>query len=216
MIQRTRASGWSLVLVLGLCASASALLAPAALAEDAPGSAPIALEFPEPTPVLDIYRSLDRVSDFDLVLDPDLDNRPITFELPETPPREALALLARTVGHFIQPLGDDLFLVAADTPAHRRHYEPLALRIIVLEHLKVREAMTVLRALLEAKKLATLDEHNALIVRDTEEKVELIAELLRRLDKPPGELKKADLEPMILGPEDRLGHPEPTRLAEKP
>lgn len=196
--------------ILALAISLAAATWPALLAAEDP----IRLHFPEPTPVLDIYRALDAASELDLVLDPDLEDRAITFELPEMPPRAALMVLTRTVGHFSQEVGENTLVIARDTPAQRRHYERLVLRVFVLEHLAVGDAMTVLRSLLDAKRLATVPHHNALVVRETEEKMELVAALLGRLDHPPGELRAADLEPLVLGPADRLGGGDPRdRLA---
>jgi len=205
----------TLVTCAAVCALALIAGTPAALAQSA-SEAPIELKFTEPTPVLDIYRALARVSSFDLVLDPDLKNRSIVFELPEMPPRQALDALTRAVGHFYYPMDENTYLVAMDTPVHRRHYEPLVIQIFVLDHIAVQDAMTVLRSLLEVKKIATVPLHNALLVRDTEQKVRSISELLRRLDRPDGKLDRAALEPMVVGTGDQLGSGEPIRVAEKP
>lgn len=211
---------WVLLLFTGTVAAPGALAQsssdPSDRVRNAGPDAPIELKLEAPTSVLEIYRALSRASSFDLVLDPDLDDRAITFVLPEMPPRQVLDVLTRTVGHFYQPLDESTFLVARDTPRARRHYEPLVIQIFVLEHLPVKDAMTVLRSLLDVKKLATVDQHNALLVRDTEEKVSAVGELLRRIDRPDGKLDRAAFEPLVVGPEDRLGHPEAVRVAENP
>ena len=65
------------------------------------------------------------------------------------------------------------------------------LRTFFLENAEVKDVMTMLRALVGAKHVAAHEGVNAILVRDTAEKVEMAAEIVRNQDRPRDEVAVA-------------------------
>lgn len=193
----------------------------AARAQDSPSQEPpgldeiVDLRFPEPTSVFDLYRALGDTADLAVLFDPHLKDQHLQIELQDVTVRQALNRVAPSVGHFFKLLDQHTLLVAADTPQNRRQYEDLVIRTFYLENANVNEMMTVLRSLVDVKKIATGPALHAITLRDTALKVAIAEELVRRYEKPRAEVEVA-VEVLLLD-RDALTRSEggelPLRLA---
>src|SRR5262245_15351486 len=144
---------------------------------------PISLEFPEPVSIFQIYRSLGKAFGINILFDPNLKDQEINIELKDVTAQTALETLMRAAGHFYKVLDEHTILIAADTPQNRRIYEDLVIQNFFLSNAEVKDMMTILRSLVDAKKIATNDQLNAIIVRDTADKVKVAERLIEANDK---------------------------------
>lgn len=104
---------------------------------------------------------------------------------------------------------------AADTPQSHRDHDALVIRTFYLENAETKDLMTILRSLIEVKRIATGETLNAITVRDTPGKMAIAEQLVRRNDKPRAEVEVA-VEVLTLDPEGLArteGGPPPLRLA---
>lgn len=76
---------------------------------------------------------------------------------------------------------------AGPTPA----VEELAIRQFALEHVSLPQAMTMLRSILDIRRLSPNPAGDALVVRDTPAKVEAAARLVEMFDRPAAEVEVA-------------------------
>ena len=148
---------------------------------------PADFDFREPTPTSELYRAWGEAFGIAVTFDPRMKSRAIGFQLRDVTALEALRVLNLSTGHFAVALDEKAILVADDTPQNRRTYETLVIRTFVLEHIEVKDAMTVVRSLLGAKHVAAHEELNAIILNDVIDKVRIAEQLLRVLDKPRAE-----------------------------
>ncbi len=148
---------------------------------------PADLIFPEPTSSEDLYRAWGRAFGIRVQFDRKFRSSESTLELAGATALESLHILNLSTGHFAVPIGETTILVADDTPQNRRLYETQVSQTFVFEHLEVKDAMTIIRSLLGAKHVAAHATQNAMVVRDSVEKVRIVAELLAVLDKPRAE-----------------------------
>ena len=79
----------------------------------------------------------------------------------------------RAAGHFYKVLDEHSIIIAADTPQNRRNYEDLVIQTFFLSNAEVKDVMTMLRSLIGAKNVATNEQLNAIIMRDTADKVKV-------------------------------------------
>ena len=158
---------------------------------------PISLAFPEPTSIFQIYRALGKAFGINILFDPNLKDQEISLELEEVTAQGALETLMRAAGHFYKVQDEHTIIIAADTPQNRRLYEDLVIQTFFLSNIEVKEMMTILRSLVDAKKVAQNEQLNAIILRDTADKVKVAERIIESNDKAKAEVV-VDVELMQL------------------
>ncbi len=149
---------------------------------------PISLEFPEEVSIFDIYRALGKAFGINVLFDPNLKDQNIAIELKDVTAKEALEILMRAAGHFYKVVDEQTVLIAADTPQNRRTYEDLVIQTFFLSNAEVKDMTTILRSLIDAKKIATNEQLNAIILRDTADKVKVAERIIEANDKSKAEV----------------------------
>lgn len=149
---------------------------------------PISLEFPEPVPIFQIYQALGKAFGINVLFDPNLKDQELSINLREVTAQTALETLMRSANHFYKVIDEHTILIAADTPQNRRIYEDLVIQTFFLSNSDVKNMMTILRSLVDAKKIATNDQLNAIILRDTADKVKVAERIIEANDKSKAEV----------------------------
>jgi general secretion pathway protein D len=149
---------------------------------------PISLSFPKPVKVTDIYRALGKAFGVDVLFDPKLRDQEITIELEDATAQEALEILMRAAGHFYKVLNEHTIIVVEDNPQNRRAYEDLVIQTFFLSNAEVKDVMTMLRSLVGAKNVAANDQLNAIVLRDSADKVKVAESIIHTNDKSKGEV----------------------------
>ena len=148
----------------------------------------ISLEFPQPVSVKDIYRALGKAFGINILFDPNLRDQEIAIDLKEVTAQDALEILMRAASHFYKVLDPHTILIAADTPQNRRAYEDLVIQTFFLSNAEVKDVMTMLRTLVDAKKIAANERLNAIILRDSADRVAVAERLIETNDKARAEV----------------------------
>ncbi|MBV8200449.1 MAG: hypothetical protein JOZ15_07475, partial [Acidobacteria bacterium] len=149
---------------------------------------PISLEFPQPVSIFQIYRALAQAFGINVLFDPNLKDQDIAIDLKDVTAQAALETLMHAAGHFYKVIDEHTILIAADTPQNRRTYEDLVIQTFFLSNAEVKDMTTILRSLIEAKKIATNDQLNAIILRDTADKVKVAEKIIETNDKAKAEV----------------------------
>jgi general secretion pathway protein D len=149
---------------------------------------PISLDFPEPVSVQDIYRALGKGFGFNVIFDPNLRDQQIAITLQDVVAQDALEILMRSAGHFYKVLDETSILIAADTPQNRRAYEDLVIQTFFLSNAEPKDSFNMLRSLVGAKNIATNDQLNAIVIRDTADRVKVAERIIETNDKSRGEV----------------------------
>ena len=92
----------------------------------------------------------------------------------------------RAAGHFYKVMDEHSIIIAADTPQNRRTYEDLVIQTFFLSNAEVKDMLTILRSLIDARKIATNEQLNAIILRDTADKVKVAERIIEANDKSQG------------------------------
>jgi general secretion pathway protein D len=149
---------------------------------------PIDMDFPKPTSVKDIYRALGKAFGINVLFDTNLKDQEITITLKEVTAQSALEVVMRAAGHFYKVQDEHTIIVVADTPQNRRNYEDLVIQTFFLSNADIKQVMTMLRSLVDAKKIATNEQLNAIILRDTADKVKVAEKIIESNDKAKAEV----------------------------
>lgn len=149
---------------------------------------PISLNFPKPVSVKDIYDAIAKAFGINILFDAKLRDQKLTIELSEVMAGDALEMLMRTGNHFYKVLDEHSIIVAEDNPQNRRIYEDLVIQTFFLSNADPKESMTMLRSLVGAKNIASNDQLNAIVLRDTADKVKVAERILMTNDKARGEV----------------------------
>ncbi len=149
---------------------------------------PISLEFPQAVSIFQIYRALGQAFGINVLFDPNLKDQDIAIDLKDVTAQSALETLMHAAGHFYKVIDEHTILIAADTPQNRRTYEDLVIQTFYLSNAEVKDMTQILRSLIDAKKIATNEQLNAIILRDTADKVKVAEKIIETNDKAKAEV----------------------------
>ena len=149
---------------------------------------PISLSFPRPVSVQDIYLALGKAFGINVLFDPKLRDQDVAIELESVNAQDALEILMRTTHHFYKVLDEHTIIVVEDTPQNRRSYEDLVIQTFFLSNAEPKDVMTMLRSLVGAKNVAANEQLNAIVLRDSADKVKVAETIIGINDKSRGEV----------------------------
>lgn len=149
---------------------------------------PISLSFPKEVQVTDIYRALGKAFGINVQFDPQLRPSRMSVELTDVTAQEALEIVMQSAQHFYKVLSEDTIIIVQDTPQNRRQYEDLVIQTFFLSNAEVKDMMTLLRSLIGAKNIASNDQLNAIVLKDTADTVKVAERIIDTNDKSRGEV----------------------------
>lgn len=149
---------------------------------------PISLDFPEPVSIFQIYRALGKAFGINILFDPNLKDTDLAITLTDVTAQSSLEMLMRTAGHFYKVQDEHTIIIAADTPQNRRIYEDLVIQTFFLSNSDPKQMTTTLRSLVDAKKIAVNEQLNAVILRDTADRVKVAERVIETNDKSKAEV----------------------------
>jgi general secretion pathway protein D len=145
------------------------------------------------------FETLGELAGFNVIFDPDFRGTRIQIDLNKVDIFEALDILSLQTRSFWKPLNKTTILVSPDNQTKRRDYEELVLKTIYLTNAvtatELTEAITTLRTLLNMRYLMSSTATNAIIIRDTPDRVAIAEKIIGDLDKAKPEVL---VEAMVL------------------
>lgn len=94
----------------------------------------------------------------------------------------------RTAGNFYKVLDEHSIIIADDTPQNRRNYEDQVIQTFFLSNAQVKDVLTMVRTLIGAKHVASNEQLNAIVLRDTADKVKVAEQIILSNDKAKAEV----------------------------
>jgi general secretion pathway protein D len=131
----------------------------------------------------DVFLSLARFADVNVVFDPSFRDTPISLDLRNTTFESALASLNATTQTFYRVTAQRTLTIIPDTPAKRREYEEEVVRTFYLSNADLKETIDLLRLVIDNRRLAPIAAINAISVKDTPERIAAAAKVLAAVDK---------------------------------
>jgi general secretion pathway protein D len=149
---------------------------------------PIDVTFPPDTPIKKVYQALCAASGINVIFDPQLKDDKFTIDLRNLTFQKALETTMRQAGHFYKVIDEKTILVAQDTQQNRKEYEDQVVRTFFLSNGDVKDVSTMVRSLLDLRRMATVAQLNAIVIRDTADKVAVAERLIEVNDKAKAEV----------------------------
>jgi general secretion pathway protein D len=139
-----------------------------------------------------VFDTIGKLAGLTVIYDPDFPARRITVELNTVTLEQALDIVSLESKAFWKPVTENIIFVIPDQPQKRRDYEEQVVRTFYLSNTvqpqDLTEAVTGLRQLLDLKRIQQLNAQNAIIVRDTPDKLAIAEKIIRDIDKAKPEV----------------------------
>jgi len=139
-----------------------------------------------------IFDTVAKLAGLTVVFDPDFTSRRIAAELTNVTLEQALDIVSLESKAFWKPVTNDIIFVAPDQAQKRRDYEEEIVRTIYLKNTLLPQDLTEiingLRQLLDLRRVQQFNSQNAIVVRDTPDKVMLAEKIINDVDKPKAEV----------------------------
>ena len=148
---------------------------------------PITLRF-QNARTKEVFESLARAGGINFMFDKDLKDDPVTVFLKDSTFEEALNLIMTTQNLFMRRVGPDTMLIIPKTKQKLDQYQDLIIRTFYVSNGKAKDLVNLLRTMLESKRVYVNEEMNAIVIRDTPDKVRLAERIINANDRKPGEV----------------------------
>jgi general secretion pathway protein D len=136
-----------------------------------------------------VFETVGKLAGLSVIFDPDFaqNSKKITVELPNVTLEQALDAVSLEAKAFWKPVTSGIILVAPDQPQKRRDLDDEVVRTFYLSNTltsqDITEIVTGLRQLLDLKRLQQVNAQNAIVIRDTPDKLMLAARIIDNIDK---------------------------------
>jgi general secretion pathway protein D len=138
------------------------------------------------------YETVAKLAGLSVIFDPDFTSRRITVDLPNVTLYEALDDISLESKSFWKPLSESVIFVAPDTPQKRKDVEDEEVRTFYLTNTitpqDLTEIVTGLRQLLDLRRVQPVNAQNAIVIRDTPDRLALASKIIRDIDKAKPEV----------------------------
>jgi general secretion pathway protein D len=139
-----------------------------------------------------LYEAVARQAGITVLFDPDYATRRVSIDLPNTTLEQALDVISLQGKSFWKPVTNNIIFVAPDQAQKRRDYEEAIVRTIYLSNTilpqDITELINVLRQLLDLRRIQPVNSQNAIVIRDTPDKVMLVEKIVSDIDKAKPEV----------------------------
>ncbi len=136
-----------------------------------------------------IYEVLSKVTGINFLYDPKLDlNKKVSIELNNVPFEKAMDTLMFTNKHFFKVIDENTVIIADDNQQKRRELEDEVIKTFFLSNADVKDVQSLLRTMLDARKVVQNNQLNAITIRDTPNKIAIAQKIIEANDKAKAEL----------------------------
>ncbi len=158
----------------------------------------IDVSFPPDTNIKKVYQAICSAAGINVIYDPQLKDDRFTLDLRGMTFQKALEISMRQAGHFYKVLDEKTILVAQDTQQNRKEYEDLVIRTFFLSNGDMKDVLAMVRGVLDLRRVQQIPQLNAIVIRDTADKVAVAEKLIEVNDKAKAEVV-IDVELLLIG-----------------
>jgi len=134
-----------------------------------------------------VFDAIGKLAGLTVVYDPDYPQRKINFEINNGTLEQALEIAAIQSKSVWKAVTENIIFVYQDQPQKRHDYEEQVIRVFPLANTTqaqdITEIVTGLRQLLDLKRIQPLNSQNAIVIRDTPDRLQIIEKVLQDVDK---------------------------------
>jgi general secretion pathway protein D len=139
-----------------------------------------------------VYDTIGKLAGLTVIYDPDLQARRIPVDLNNVTLEQALDIVSLESKAFWKPVTENIIMIVPDNTQKRRDYEEQVVRTFYLSNVAIAQDLTEittgLRQLLDLKRIQQVNAQNAIIIRDSPDKIALAEKIIRDIDKAKPEV----------------------------
>jgi general secretion pathway protein D len=139
-----------------------------------------------------VFETVCKLAGLGVLFDPDMTSRRISVELPNVTLEQALDAISIESKAFWKPLTSSIILVAPDQAQKRKDIEDEVVQTFYVSNTvtpqELTEIVTSLRQLLDLRRVQQLNGQNAIVIRDTPDKIDIAEKIIRNMDQAKPEV----------------------------
>jgi general secretion pathway protein D len=131
----------------------------------------------------DVFTALGQIANVNVVFDPQFRPQPVSVDLRNLSFEDALQAVATATRSFYRVTAQRTVTIIPDTTAKRQEYEDEIVRPFFLSNADLKETMDLLRVVIDARRVAPVSATNAIMIKDTPERVAAAGKIIAAIDK---------------------------------
>jgi general secretion pathway protein D len=139
-----------------------------------------------------VFDTIGKLAGLTIIYDPDFPARRIPVELNNVTLEQALDIVSLEAKAAWKPVTENVIFVYPDQPAKRRDYEENVVQTFYLSNTvqaqELTEVVTGLRQLLDLKRIFQINGQNAIVIRDSPDKLAIASKMITDVDKAKPEV----------------------------
>jgi general secretion pathway protein D len=139
-----------------------------------------------------VFEAIGKLAGLTVIFDPDFTSRRISVELTNVTLEQALNITALQSKAFWRPVTSNIIFVVPDQPQKRKDYEEEIVKTFYLHNTvlpqELTEIVTSIRQLLDLRRVQQINAQNAIVIRDTPDRVLLAGKIIDDIDKAKPEV----------------------------
>ena len=139
-----------------------------------------------------VFEAIGKLAGLTIIFDPDFTSRRVSVELTNVTLEQALNITALQSKAFWRPVTSNIIFVAPDQPQKRKDYEEEVVKTFYLHNTvlpqELTEIVTSIRQLLDLRRVQQINAQNAIVIRDTPDRVLLAGKIIDDIDKAKPEV----------------------------
>ena len=139
-----------------------------------------------------VFEAIGKLAGLTVIFDPDFTSRRISVELTNVTLEQALNIAALQSKAFWRPVTSNIIFVVPDQPQKRKDYEEEVVKTFYLRNTvlpqELTEIVTSIRQLLDLRRVQQINAQNAIVIRDTPDRVMLAGKIIDDIDKAKPEV----------------------------
>jgi general secretion pathway protein D len=139
-----------------------------------------------------VFEAIGKLAGLTVIFDPDFTSRRISVELTNVTLEQALNITALQSKAFWRPVTSNIIFVVPDQPQKRKDYEEEVVKTFYLHNTvlpqELTEIVTSIRQLLDLRRVQQINAQNAIVIRDTPDRVMLAGKIIDDIDKAKPEV----------------------------
>src|SRR5215510_8398554 len=148
---------------------------------------PISLRFRN-AGLKEVLEGIGKAGGVNLIFDRDVRNDPVTIAIEDTPFDDALNLILNSNNLFSRVVSPGVMIVSPNTKQKQEQYQDLMIRTFYLSNAKAKDMLTLLKGMLDSKRMHANEQMNTIVIRDVPEKLEMAEKIIMANDRQDSEV----------------------------
>jgi general secretion pathway protein D len=136
----------------------------------------------------EVLEGIGKAGGMNLIFDRDVRNDPVTIAIEETPFDDALNLILNSNNLFSRVVSPGVMIVSPNTRQKQEQYQDLMIRTFYLSNAKAKDMLTLLKGMLDSKRMHANEQLNTIVIRDQPEKLEMAEKIILANDRLDSEV----------------------------